>query len=220
MNRATRNTIVLRYRRRFERVYESSGAFGFRVDHGIRVMRACELLLPRTRVRLGSWRRDALHIAALYADLGKLKAMNRSGELVYGSDGNLRHAEHGASMLPELLRGVRLDPRVVPLAQQCIREQAGRNQMLVEAKIVKDADRLDSYGVHQIWRQVSFAIHSRRRIDQLWEFWHDNGGRRTAKRYLHLFHFPYIRGIAARRFNLLDQALIAMHREHTGADLC
>lgn len=219
MNRAVRNDLLLRYRRKFEHVYEASGSYGFRVDHGVRVMRACELLLPRIKIRLAPWRRDALLVAALFADIGKVKAVDRSGELMYGSKGDLHHPELGADLLPGLLRGVRLDHRLVPLAQQCIREQGGRNQVLAEAKIIKDADRLDNYGVHQLWRQVTFAIHHQRRIDQLWEFWHDNGGRLAAKRYLRAFHIPYIHRVAERRFNLLDKALVAIHREHTGADL-
>lgn len=219
MTSSLRNRLQARYRRLFASVYEAGGAYGFRVDHGIRVMQSAEALLPKLHLRLPSWRRDALLIAALYADAGKIRAVNRRGELVYGSAGDRNHAAIGARLLPTLLRRMPVAKRTLAYAQQCIAEQQGRQQTLVESKVIKDLDRLDNYGVHQLWRHTAYAIHDRRGIERLWEFWHDENGSGSAREYLDAFHFPMIRRHAHRRLQALDRAHRDIHSEQHSTDL-
>jgi uncharacterized protein len=98
---------------------------------------------------------DVVDVAALFHDVG------RQAELA--DEGTTCHAERGAAMIGDILRraGVRDDAFIAHVAA-CIRTHRYRRRTdetpaTIEAKIIFDADKLDSLGAIGIGRAFHFA---------------------------------------------------------------
>ena len=219
MTSKLKKQLLEEYRNIFINSFEAGGGYGFRFYHGVRMMRYCEAFLRLPSFKHIKINRDALAIAALFADVGKVRAINKRGELVYGSKGDREHAKSGALLVSWYISKYLKDKKLMNFIQEIIREQQGIRQMTIESKLVKDADRLDNYGFIQIWRHITYAHYDKRNIDRLNEFWIKEAWRRKAKDYLKKFNFPIIKKIAMERFKKLDYLLKEINKEMNGMDI-
>lgn len=182
-------------------------------------MTYCEQFLKLPYFKDKKINKDATTIAALFADIGKVAAVNENSELIYGSQGDRDHAEIGARMIRDYLGNHIEDSQLLDFIAQIIDEQHGKEQNSLEAQLVKDADRLDNYGFIQVWRHITYAHYDKRNIDRLNEFWVQERAREKAKGYLEKFHFPFAMDVAMQRFKKLDYFLQEIDREVKGEDI-
>ncbi len=100
-----------------------------------------------------------VHMAALLHDVARGEEDRRRGEV--------DHAVLGAAMVPEILRAFDLPGDTVAKVAAAVRTHRYRNSdrpESLEAKIVFDADKLDSLGAVGIGRAFLFAGHANARL--------------------------------------------------------
>ncbi|MDT8390795.1 MAG: HD domain-containing protein [Lentisphaeria bacterium] len=119
-------------------------------DHTLRVWRnTVEILMSE----------QADTAVAQYAAV--LHDVGRAAE--FADNGESCHAEVGAAMVPDLLAEVGVtDPAFIDHVAECVRThrfraRSGRRPASLEAKIVYDADKLDSMGAVGVGRAFHFA---------------------------------------------------------------
>jgi uncharacterized protein len=135
------------------RVREEAGAF-FRSargshdrDHTERVYRLCLKIGRKERADLG-----ILKLAALLHDIGR--------EEEDRSHGRICHGKSGAALAKAILEGHGCDPATVRSVVHCIgthRFRRGAEPATLEARVLFDADKLDSIGALGIGRAFLFA---------------------------------------------------------------
>jgi uncharacterized protein len=116
-------------------------------DHTRRVYRLCLRIGKKEKADL-----DVLRLAALLHDIGRGRE-DRSG-------GKTCHARTGAVLARGLLEKHGLDPAIVRDVVRCIRTHRFRKRTVprtLEAKVLFDADKLDSIGAVGIGRAFLFA---------------------------------------------------------------
>jgi uncharacterized protein len=114
------------------------------------VERVEELCLHIARVEGGD--RTVLELAAILHDIGRLKK--------YGGGGGGCHAEIGAHAARGIMSERGMDPAFVDAVSHCIlthRYRGTKIPLSLEAKILFDADKLDSMGATGIGRAFMFA---------------------------------------------------------------
>ena len=218
MTKELKESLIKEYKRIFINVYEAGGGYGFRYFHGVRTMTYCERILKLDFFKNKKINKDAVIIAALFADVGKIEAVDKNGELVYKSPANENHDKIGAKIVTKYLSKHIEDKKLLDLIVEIISEQHV-TQTSLESKIVKDVDRLDNYGYIQIWRHITHANHDKRNIDRIKEFWIDGGEKQRAKKYLNKFNFPVIGKISNERYKKLDNLILEIDRESKGFDI-
>src|SRR4030042_341322 len=216
MNKQLKEKLIVEYKKAFINTFEAGGGYGFRYYHGLRTMQYCERFLKLPYFRHKKINKDAVVIAALFADIGKIKTINKNGKLVYGSKEDYNHAEIGAKIVVKYLTKHIKDKTLINLVTDIINEQHNKEQTTLEAKLVKDVDRFDNYGFIQIWRHITYAHHDKRNVDRLKEFWVDEKARESAKNYLKKFNFTIISKIALVRYKKLDYLISEIDKESQG----
>jgi len=135
------------------RIREEAGAF-FRSargshdwDHTERVYRLCQRIGRKEKADLG-----VLRLAALLHDIGR--------EEEDRSRGRICHGKSGAALAREILKRRGCDPATVRAVVHCIgthRFRRGGAPRTLEARVLFDADKLDSIGAVGIGRAFLFA---------------------------------------------------------------
>ncbi|MFA5368539.1 MAG: HD domain-containing protein [Candidatus Paceibacterota bacterium] len=95
---------------------------------------------------------DIVKIAAYLHDIGRKEEMEGGGKIC--------HAEKGAELAEEILLSHNLDKEIVENIKHCVLSHRYRNEhkpKTIEAKILFDADKLDSIGAVGIARDFLFA---------------------------------------------------------------
>ncbi len=116
-------------------------------DHTERVLKLCLRIGKREGADL-----DVLRLAALLHDIGRAEEDRSSGRVCHG--------RAGAALAGKLLRERGLDPGLVREVVHCIRTHRFRRRAVpktLEAKVLFDADKLDSIGAVGIGRAFLFA---------------------------------------------------------------
>lgn len=93
-----------------------------------------------------------LTVAALLHDIGRKEEMR--------SHGKFCHAEKGADLANKILKKYKIDQELIDNILHCIISHRYRNQNIpttIEAKVLFDADKLDSIGAVGIGRDFLFA---------------------------------------------------------------
>ncbi|HPJ17394.1 MAG TPA: HD domain-containing protein [Candidatus Woesebacteria bacterium] len=103
MNQELLNKLVGEYKQLFENVWEFGGGYGFRINHGIRVMDYCQKIVKYPRFKDTNLNTDAVIIAGLFHDVGKVKAIDNNGQLIYGNYGDTNHNDLGSKIASEYL---------------------------------------------------------------------------------------------------------------------
>jgi uncharacterized protein len=116
-------------------------------DHTERVVRLCERIGRKERADLG-----ILRLAAVLHDIGRGEEDRTSGRICHG--------QAGAAMARALLARHGLDAETIRAVVHCIRTHRFRKRAVpktLEARILFDADKLDSIGAVGIGRAFLFA---------------------------------------------------------------
>jgi len=219
MNQEILEQLKQEYKKLFEHVWEFGGGYGFRLNHGIRIMNYCQKIAKYPRFKDENINLYALLIAALFHDIGKIEAVNENGLLIYGNYGGISHDALGAKIAPEYLNKFIKDQELIDLICLIISEQESKNPTRIESKIVKDADRLDHCGVLHLWCSITYANYQKKNIEGLKEFWEGEEGKSKYEANFSKFYFPEIRIVAEKRFKDLTRATEQMFSEQTGDDI-
>lgn len=125
-------------------------------DHTLRVLKNAEILakqIPGARIEI-------IRLAALLHDIARPEEMSAKGQLC--------HAEQGAELCIALLKKHSLSDEDIKLISECIRchrfRGNGPRPQSLEAKIIYDADKLDSIGAIGIGRAFHFAGRENARV--------------------------------------------------------
>jgi uncharacterized protein len=116
-------------------------------DHTERVLRLCLRIGKKEKADLG-----VLKLAALLHDIGRGEEDR--------SNGKVCHSRTGAALANKLLVRFGLDPGVIREVVHCIRTHRFRKRAVprtLEARILFDADKLDSIGAVGVGRAFLFA---------------------------------------------------------------
>lgn len=220
MNQEVLDQLKQEYKTLFENVWEFGGGYGFRYHHGVRVMKYCQKIAQFSRFKDENLNKDALLIAALFHDIGKIEAVNENGQLVYGNYGGISHDALGAKIAPSYLEKYIKDKELIDLICLIISEQESKIiPTRIESKIIKDADRLDHYGVLHLWCSITYANYNNKNVEGLKEFWEGEEGKVKYEANFSKFYFPEIRDIAEKRFNNLSITTDLILIEQIGEDL-
>ena len=140
--------------RRFARRQLSENHCGHDFDHTLRVysnaMRLAELCGGDTKI---------IAVAALLHDIGRAEESRTKGAVC--------HAEIGADMAADFLKKMHFDDDFIDRVVHCIRRHRFRRGEMpesTEAKILFDADKLDSIGAVGLGRAFLFAGNSGARL--------------------------------------------------------
>ncbi len=220
MNQDLLSNLIVEYKQLFENVWEFGGGYGFRYHHGVRVMKYCQKIVKFPRFKNETINIDALLIAALFHDIGKIEAVNENGQLVYGNYGGVSHDALGAKIAPKYLEKYIKEKELIDLICLIISEQESKvTPTRIESKIIKDADRLDHYGVLHLWCSITYANYNNKNVEGLKEFWEGEEGKKKYESNSSKFYFPGVKAIAEKRFKNLTQATELMFKEDDGLDL-
>jgi uncharacterized protein len=116
-------------------------------DHTERVYNLCLKIGEKEGADL-----EILKLAALLHDIAR--------EAEFKSGGKICHAEHGAKMAREILESYNCDADIIEQVFHCIdthRFRGNKAPKSLEAKVLFDADKLDSIGAIGIGRAFVFA---------------------------------------------------------------
>jgi len=220
MNQEILNNLIIEYKQLFENVWEFGGGYGFRYHHGVRVMNYCKKIAKYPRFKNENLNIDALLISALFHDIGKIEAVNKSGQLIYGNYGGISHDALGAKIVPKHLEKYIKDKELINLICLIISEQEGKiTPTRIESKIIKDADRLDHYGVLHLWCSITYANYQKKNIEGLKEFWDGEEGKKKYEANFSKFYFPEVRAVAEKRFENLTKTTELMFEEQDANDI-
>jgi uncharacterized protein len=115
-------------------------------DHTLRVHDLCLAIARRE-----GGGREVIRLSAYLHDIGRTRRFGR---------GNGGHAVRGARAARTILSGLRVDPSVIDRVVHCIATHRFRGDAqpeTIEAKVLFDADKLDSIGAIGIGRAFVFA---------------------------------------------------------------
>lgn len=214
------DVLIKEYKQLFENVWEFGGGYGFRLNHGLRVMNYCQKIAKYPRFKEENVNMDALLIAALFHDIGKIEAVDENGQLVYGNYGGISHDALGAKIAPKYLSKYIKDNEFIDLICLIISEQESKiTPTRIESKIIKDADRLDHYGVLHLWCSIIHANYHKKNIEGLKEFWEGEEGKAKYEANFSKFYFPEIRAMAEKRFKNLTKVTELMFKEQEAKDV-
>jgi len=208
------------FKKIFDNTYELGGGYGFRYQHGVRVMNYCKKIAEFPIFKNESLNVDALMIAALFHDVGKIKAVDEHGQIIYGNYGDKSHEQLSAEITPGYIEKYIKDKDLIKLICLIIAEQEkGVVPTRTESKIIKDADRLDNYGVIHLWRTAVYSNYEKKNIEGLQEFWESEEGKIKCKNNLAKYFFPEVAAIAKMRYEKLDEVTRRMIEEQKGDDI-
>lgn len=220
MNQEILEQLKQEYKKLFEHVWEFGGGYGFRLNHGLRVMNYCQKIAKYPRFKEENVNIDALLIAALFHDIGKIEAVDENGQLVYGNYGGISHDALGAKIAPKYLEKYIKNKELIDLICLIISEQESKAiPTRIESKIIKDADRLDHYGVLHLWCSITHANYHKKNVEGLKEFWEGEEGKSKYEANFSKFYFPEVKAIAEKRFENLTKTTELMFEENEALDL-
>lgn len=199
----------------FHNSFEKGGGKEHRYFHGVRVARFSEIIARKEKLKINY---DSLFLAALFHDIGKIKAITNLGEIDYKSQGNRDHHKVDSdvfmNVLGEDLFG-EVGSDIVSKAVSIIRETHSDHLTSMEVSAIKDADELDNFGYLQIWRTFTYdALVNMNFADAL--TWWIKEGRRSRLELLKKLRFGYTKKIARRGFKRIDLFFRQLEKEHLG----
>jgi putative nucleotidyltransferase with HDIG domain len=197
---------------------EAGGGKGYRFSHCLRVMYYCRNFLKSSFFRKLKLDSVATLIAALFHDIGKIEAATSKKEIRYNSYSNKYHEEIGALIVGSLLKKALKDITLQTKVSEIINDLSKEKPRLLEARLIKDADSLDNYGVIKIWRTIIYAQYQNRQVERVYQYWEEEG-RKKAKKEISNFYFKPIKLLAIKRFKKLDRLIKEIKIENLALDV-
>jgi len=212
------NKLIEILKKTFINYSEPGGGRGYRFSHSVRVMKYCANFLKTPFFKKLKLNKDKVLVAALFHDIGKIKAATANKEIQYNSWGNKYHEKIGAFIADRYIKKVIKDINFRREISKIIEDLKEKEPQSPETRLIRDADSLDNYGVIKIWRTVIYAQYENRQIDRVYEYW-EKEGRKEAKKELSYFYFPPLKALAMRRFHKLDKLIKEIKIENLGKDI-
>lgn len=143
------------------RIIENEGYAAHDLDHVLRVYNLCEGLAQKEK----DVDEKVLRPAALLHDIARSVEDN-------DTTGETDHALLGGTMAEQILENLNFPPRLIEQIKHCIvshRYRSGYQPQTIEAKILFDADKLDSLGAVGVARSFMLAGEHGERLYQEYE---------------------------------------------------
>lgn len=208
------------YKKIFEGVWEYGGGYGYRYRHGVRVMENVQKISQLPIFKKERIDHNALQIAALFHDVGKIVAVDKNKQLIYGNYGDKSHDEIGAKIVKKYLKKYISNKNLIEkIALIIVEQEKDKENISLESKIVKDADRLDHFGVIHLWVSIIYANYQKKNIEGLKEFWEGDEGKKHYIKNLDKFYFPEVKKIAQKRLGNLEKTTELIFEEDMGKDI-
>lgn len=199
------------YTRLFKGVKEYTG-YEYRLDHGIRMFNYCKRFCEMNFLKNKKINKDALLIAALFHDIGKIQKVNGMRFMEGYDDEKFKHDEIGEKIIVDYLSKYVGDNKLLKKVGRIIGGHHRNNLTEFESYVIWDADKLDNSGIMLLIRLIAFNEHKERNLDGMFEYWNKKG-RINAINQLGEYHFKKIGLIAKRRFKKLDKLIKDLYTE-------
>ncbi|MBI5358533.1 HD domain-containing protein [Candidatus Amesbacteria bacterium] len=199
----------------FEGSFEKGGGKEHRFFHGMRVARFSEIIARKEKLKVDH---DALFVAALFHDIGKIKAVVESGEIDYKSEGNKNHHLVSEQMFLEVLGKDAFDllgKEFINKVISIIQETHIDLPTLLEVKAIQDADELDNFGYLQIWRTFTYDALANMSFSDALEWWKIEGKASRLKTLKSLW-FETTKRIANNGFMRTNDFFVKLYKENSG----
>lgn len=161
---------------------------------------------------------DALLIAALFHDIGKVLKVDSEKFMAGYDDENFKHDEIGEKVIGDYLMKYVDDIGLIKKVSRIIGGHHGNNLTEFESNIIRDADRLDNSGIMLLIRLIAFNEHKQRNLNGMFEYWNKKG-RINAINQLDEYYFKEIGLIAKNRFRKLDKLMKNIYTECQADDI-
>ena len=214
------NLYISKLRTLFENISEPGGGIGFRFWHGLRVMTYVKNFLNKYPDYFKKYKidRDVAIIAALFHDVGKIKATNVNKVIDYGSRGNLNHPKIGSEIIKKILGHKNLSNKKINKIAQVIAKHDTPEKHLPESLLISDCDTLDNCGLLKLWRTITYADYQKRNVDRVWEYWEKENGFKKIEDEIQKISFSPIKKVAIKRLKKLNKVIKDMKQEDEGKD--
>lgn len=213
MNDAIKEKLKKILHNAFKGSWELGGGAEFRYKHGVEV---AEFALKIAKAEKLNVDYDALYVAGLFHDIGKVKAINESGEIDYESDANKNHENTYFKDLKKYI-GSLVDDALIQKSADIIREELNDNSSL-ERKVLKDADELGNFGYLQVWRTFNYTALTKQTFEQMLQFW-ESGNLEERKKWIDQLYFDTSKKVALKRYNRFANFIKTIKEESHGDDI-
>lgn len=213
MEDAIKNELVSVLHDAFKGSWELGGGTEFRYKHGIEV---AEFSIKIVNVENLEVDVDALYVAGLFHDIGKVYAINDNGEIDYESEANKNHENISIDDLKKHTSDI-ISDELTERAVGIIREELNENSSL-ERRVLKDADELGNFGYSQVWRTFNFIALTKQTYAQMLEFW-ESGNMEDRKKWIDQLYFNISKKVAKERYERFADFIKVIQEESSGEDI-
>lgn len=190
---------------------ELAGGKNYRYHHSVRVLRISSRIKGYVDERVD---KEVLAAGALLHDIGRKEDIEDGFLDPFKS--NEGHAEKGREKVEDFAGDLFSEDEIGRI--KVIVSNHHSTPETVEGRIVKDSDRLDVYGVSNLWRMFHYSYENGRVLeDEEDYFW--NEAVPDMKQGLEKFFFRVSRRTAEKRLGRLVDAFNYMMQESHGADI-
>lgn len=190
-------------------------------DHCLRLMRSSEMLAGMPDLQPEQPDPVAAALAGLFYDSGWAIQVHdgvlQPWQVLARPTSNLQR-ELAAAALTERCHGM-IEPEIISLAADTIRECNNRQTTMPEARVVSEGANLDEFGMMYAVRQLRQLQAEGRRIEDLLVSWKRQREYRYWEARLDGLRFSLTREIARGRLNGLADFMDALAREASGGDV-
>ncbi len=215
MQKAFKTKLENTLKRCFEGSFEKGGGKEHRFFHGTRVAKFSELIARSEKLKVDY---DTLFVAALFHDIGKIKAVVESGEIDYKSEGNKNHHLVSEQMFLNVLGKNTLEllgKKFINKVVSIIQETHVDLPTLLEVRVIQDADELDNFGYLQIWRTFTYDALANMSFSDALEWWKIEG-KASRSKILKSLWFETTKKIASSGLIRTDDFFEKLNKENLG----
>lgn len=215
MQKAIKTRLENILKKSFEGSFEKGGGKEHRFFHGMRVARFSERIARKEKLKVDH---NALFVAALFHDIGKIKAVVESGEIDYKSDGNKNHHLVSEQMFLEVLGKNTFDllgKKFINKVISIIQETHIDLPTFLEVKVIQDADELDNFGYLQIWRTFTYDALTNMSFSDALEWWKIEG-KASRSKILKTLWFETTKRVANNGLMRTGDFFIKLNNENLG----
>jgi len=198
----------------FKNTFELGGGKEYRFFHGIQVATFAEKIAQKENLKVDF---DTLFIAALFHDIGKIKAVDKTGMIDYQSKANKHHEEISSRKLQSVIGHIVKDKKLITKSAQIILETK-QGVKLLEAKVLKDADELGNFGYLQIWRTFTYAALAKLSLFENISYW-EKEGRLSRVELINNLYFAISKKVARRGLDKIDRFFKEIKEEAEGNNI-
>lgn len=200
-------------KRSFKDSFELGGGKEYRYFHGVQAAEFSERIARSENLAVDF---DALFVASLFHDIGKIKAVTGDGFIDYNSEANRNHENIEFAALNRVIGDTIQDETLLRKAAEIIRSTKSE-KLSLEAKILKDADELGNFGFLQVWRTITYAALGKLNFEENLNYWKKEG-RKSREELLKNLYFETSKKVAAARLRKLEHFMVEIEKESRGDD--